>query len=150
MERNLWASFTLTQAMFLILSVKSAAESVISVQGMRNINKPNKGDHTRKCEFKKKKKSKWKAETQSMKMKGKNPEFFIKTVFGLHIWMYLSCLIYTKNKHKSGDFYYFFFRFRQEANKKDNINSSFFSLLLCRFWLWWSDFKDFTFFPAWE
>lgn len=56
----------------------------------------------------KKKKSKWKAETQSMKMKEKNPEFFIRTVFGLHIWMYLSCLIYIKNKHKSGDFYYFF------------------------------------------
>lgn len=43
--------------MFLILSVKSAAESVISVQGMRNINKPNKGDHTRKCEFQKRKKN---------------------------------------------------------------------------------------------
>lgn len=47
--------------MFLILSVKSAAESVISVQGMRNINKSNKGDHTRNCEFKKKKKIKMKS-----------------------------------------------------------------------------------------
>lgn len=44
--------------MFLILSVKSAAELVISVQDMRNINKPDKGDHTGKCELKKKKKLK--------------------------------------------------------------------------------------------
>lgn len=47
--------------MFLILSVKSAAEPVISVQDMRNINKPNKGDHTGKCEFQKTKKIKMKS-----------------------------------------------------------------------------------------
>lgn len=69
--------------MFLILSVKSAAESVNSAQDMRNINKLNKGDHTGKCEFKKKNQNE--KLKQSMKMKGKNPEFFIRTVFGPHI-----------------------------------------------------------------
>lgn len=45
--------------MAFIFSVKSAAEPVISVQDMRNINKPN--NHTGKCELKKKKKIKMKS-----------------------------------------------------------------------------------------
>lgn len=44
--------------------------------------------------------------------------------------MYLSCLICTKNNHKSADFYYFS-RLRQETNKKEDINSSFFFPYYC-------------------
>lgn len=110
--------------MFLILSVKSAAEPLsflfltgeILINQIKNSTMENVNS---------KKKLKWKAETHSMKMEGKNAEFFIRTVFGLYFWMYLSYRIYTKNNHKS-DYFNYFFRLRQETNTQKDINSSFF------------------------
>jgi len=64
-----------------------------------------------------------------MEMKGKNPEF-LSELYLVCIFECICHALYIKNNRKSDDFYYFF-RLRQETDKKENINSSFFSSLLC-------------------
>lgn len=149
MERNLWASFTLTQDMFLILSVKSAAELVISVQDMRNINQPDKGDYTGKCEFKKKRNQNEKLKLSPWKWKERILNFLSELCL-VCIFECICHALYTQRTNINQVIFIIFFRLRQETNKKEDIKSSFFSLLLCSFWLWWSDFKDYIFFPARE